>query len=83
MRLGVEKSRAGRIKIGHSITTVNAIHVSTDLADRDITCPVPDVAVSNNPGAGVIKSVPAGFDNITLSIPLSDLKKFTRLNVTH
>jgi hypothetical protein len=74
MRLGVEKSRAGRIKIGHATTTVNAIHVSTDLADWDITCPVPGVAVSNNPGLSVIKSVPAGFDAITLSIPLSDLK---------
>ncbi len=62
-------------------STTLTIQVSPDLADWSSAYPVPDGVVTNNPGITVVKGVPAGFDTVTLSLPLSDPKKFARLKV--
>jgi fibronectin-binding autotransporter adhesin len=63
-------------------TTVLRIETSPDLLDWTTSYAVPDNAANNNPGVSVIKGTPEGFDTITLTLPLSDSKKFSRLKVT-
>ncbi len=43
---------------------------------------VPDGAATNNPGVSVEKGVPAGYDTVTLRLPMgTDTEKFARLQV--
>jgi autotransporter-associated beta strand protein len=63
-------------------TTVLRIDTSPDLLDWTTGYAVPAGAAAANPGVTVVKGVPAGFDTVTLSLPLSDPKKFARLKVT-
>jgi autotransporter-associated beta strand protein len=65
----------------HASTHIE-IQVGTDLIGWPATYAVPDVAAANNPGVTVVKGVPSGFDTVTLSLPLSGMKKFARLKVT-
>jgi len=63
--------------------TAVTIDVATDLDDWTTSYPVPDTPVANNPGVTVIKDSPAGFDTVTLTLPLSpEGRKFARLKVT-
>jgi autotransporter-associated beta strand protein len=62
--------------------TALKIETSSDLADWTAGYAVPDGTATASPGVTVVKGVPAGFDTVTLSLPLSDLKKFARLKVT-
>jgi hypothetical protein len=63
--------------------TIVGIEVGNNLADWTTSYPVPGTAVANNPGVTVQKNVPApGNDTVTLTLPLSNLKKFARLKVT-
>lgn len=63
-------------------TTALEIELGSDLAAWTTSYPVPDTAVINNPGISVQKGVPASDkDTVTLTFPLSDLKKFARLKV--
>jgi len=63
-------------------STTVAIQVGGNLVDWPEIHPVPDTAVSNNPGLTVQKNNPAtGQDTITLVVPLSALPKFARLQV--
>jgi autotransporter-associated beta strand protein len=64
-------------------TTVVTIELGENLADWPQTFPVPDTAVSNNPGLSVVKDLPAvGQDTVTLILPLvSGGKTFARLKV--
>ena len=63
-------------------TTTIGIEVGNNLADWTTSYPVPGTAVANNPGVTVQKNVPApGNDTVTLTLPLSNLKKFARLKV--
>jgi autotransporter-associated beta strand protein len=58
------------------------IEAGENLADWPEIHPVPDTAVSNNPGLSVQKNTPAaGKDTVTLVLPLSDSPKFARLKV--
>jgi len=57
------------------------IQVGPDLTDWPVTYAVPAEAAANKPGVTVVKGVPSGFDTVTLSLPLSGMKKFARLKV--
>ena len=64
-------------------TTSVTIEVGENLVDWPDMHPVPDTAVSNNPGLSVEKNVPAaGKDTVTLVVPLSASPKFARLKAT-
>jgi len=65
----------------HASTHIE-IQVGPDLIEWPATYDVPDVAAANNPGVTVVKGVPSGFDTVTLSLPLSGMRKFARLKVT-
>jgi autotransporter-associated beta strand protein len=58
------------------------IEVSPDLTDWSTRYPVTAAAATDSPGVIVVKDTPSGFDTVTLTLPLSDLKKFARLKVT-
>ena len=63
-------------------TTALSIDTSPDLLDWTTGYAVPDSAATANPGVTVIKGTPTGFDTVTLTLPMSDLKKFARIKVT-
>ncbi len=69
----IDPSTAVVIEVGTSPATLNGA-----------TYPVPDAAVSNNPGVTVVKNSPAaGTDTVTLRLPRApDLRKFARLKAT-
>ena len=59
------------------------IQVGTNLSAWPSSFPVPNTAVSANPGVTVVKDSPAGFDTVTLTVPHApNASKFARLNVT-
>jgi autotransporter-associated beta strand protein len=65
-------------------STAVTIEVGTNLATLDsATYPVPDSAVSSNPGVTVVKNSPAaGTDTVTLRLPLASApRKFASLKV--
>jgi hypothetical protein len=63
-------------------STTVTIQVGENLVEWPDLHPVPDTAVSNNPGLTVQKNVPTtGQDTITLVVPLSASPKFARLKV--
>lgn len=63
-------------------TATVEIQVSPDLTDWSASYPVPGSAATDNPGVTVVKDTPAGFDTVTLKIPLAPNGKFARLKVT-
>jgi autotransporter-associated beta strand protein len=67
-----------------SIGGISALRVETspDLADWTTGFAIPDGASAASPGVTVVKGVPAGFDTVSLSVPMSGSKLFVRLKVT-
>jgi autotransporter-associated beta strand protein len=63
-------------------TTILRIDTSPDLLDWTTGYAVPDGAATANPGVTVVKGTPAGFDAVTLTLPLSAPEKFARLKIT-
>ena len=67
-----------------SIDGTNDLRIETshNLLDWTAGYAVPNGAATASPGVTVAKDTPSGFDTITLSLPVSDSKKFVRLKVT-
>ena len=59
-----------------------AIEISDNLSEWPATYLVPAGAVANNPGVTVIKNTPAGFDTVTLTLPMSaETRRFVRIKM--
>ena len=63
--------------------TTAEIQVGDNLTGWPTSYPVPGTAVAESPGITVEKNVPAGFDTVTLTLPLSgSTRRFARLTTT-
>jgi autotransporter-associated beta strand protein len=72
-----------RIQTSINASTSLTIQVGTNLVTWPTAYIVGADTATSSLGVTVLKGVPAGFDTVTLSVPLApDSKKFLRLNVT-
>ena len=63
-------------------TAAVVIELGDNFVDWPTIYPVPASAAADNPGVTVVKDKPAGFDTVTLTLPMSgNTRRFLRIRL--